>query len=184
MTVADILQYLLLIVGSWLTLVAYWLATVALTPRLVERCAARNGGHPVRDTLVGLVIALPLAVLGLVAAKQLGEVAVPVVLGCWLLAVMGALVGAAGLAQRIGAGLTSPLDAAQPWRRMLRGGMVLGLVFFLPLLGWYVLLPWALVSGLGALVGSLGAQRQPRAPLSHDDASDGATVATAIERVR
>ena len=86
MTVADILQYLLLIVGSWLTLIAYWLATVALAPRLVERCAARYGGHPVRDTLVGLVIALPLAVLGLVAAKQLGGVAVPVVLGCWLLA--------------------------------------------------------------------------------------------------
>ena len=182
MTVADILQYLLLIVGSWLTLIAYWLATVALAPRLVERCAARYGGHPVRDTLVGLVIALPLAVLGLVAAKQLGKVAVPVVLGCWLLAGLLALVGAAGLAQRIGAGLTSPLDAVQPWRRVLRGGMVLGLVFCLPVLGWYVLLPWTLVSGLGAVVGNLGAQPRPPAPLPRDDASDSATVATAIER--
>ena len=39
--------------------------------------------------------------------------------------ILGGLVGSAGLAQRIGAGLPSPADLTQPWRRVLRGGIVL-----------------------------------------------------------
>jgi len=156
MILTDLLQYLILVIGSWLVLNAYWLATVALAPRLVERCAARYGGHPLRATLVGLAVALPLAVIGIALAKQGGGLA-PVVITLWLLAGLAALIGSAGLAQRIGAGLASPLDGSQPWRRVLRGGAVLALVFLMPLLGWFVLLPWVLVSGLGVVIGSLGA---------------------------
>jgi hypothetical protein len=63
------------------------------------------------------------------------------------------------LVLRIGAGLPSPTDEQQPWRRVLRGGILLALTFLLPIVGWIVLPLWALVSGLGAFLLSL---RGPR----------------------
>ena len=38
---------------------------------------------------------------------------------------------------------------------MLRGGVVLVFLFLLPVIGWFIVLPWALVSGVGALLLSL-----------------------------
>ena len=43
--------------------------------------------------------------------------------------VLSGLVGSAGLAAQIGTGLASPADQTQSWRRVLRGGIVLGLTF-------------------------------------------------------
>ncbi len=60
--------------------------------------------------------------------------------------------GSAGLGDRIGVGLPSAGDATQPWRRLLRGGTVLSLTFLLPIVGWVGVLPWTLVSGVGAAV--------------------------------
>jgi len=76
------------------------------------------------------------------------------------------LAGSSGLALRIGMGLNSPLDATQPWRRVLRGGVVLSCSFLLPVVGWVILPLWVLVSGLGAFM--LGFKEQkaqyPSAP--------------------
>jgi hypothetical protein len=69
-----------------------------------------------------------------------------------LLMLVSAVFGLAGLARRVGAGLPSPLDEAQPWRSSLRGGLVLAATFLLPFGGWFVLLPCALVSGFGVSV--------------------------------
>jgi hypothetical protein len=63
--------------------------------------------------------------------------------------ILPALFGSSGLALRVGAGLSSPADGDQPWRRTLRGGVVLGGTFLLPFAGWFVVLPVALVSGFG-----------------------------------
>jgi len=46
-------------------------------------------------------------------------------------------------------------DARLPWRRVLRGGTVLSFAFVLPVIGWFGLLPWTLVSGVGASLGSI-----------------------------
>jgi hypothetical protein len=43
------------------------------------------------------------------------------------------------------------VDLDQPWRRVLRGGAVLALLFVVPLLGWFAVFPLTLASGLGAL---------------------------------
>jgi hypothetical protein len=163
MIMADILLWTLIILGVYGVLVAYWVGAYALFPSLVERCRATYGVRPVASTLVGLVIALPALGIGIAAAKALPHPVVQLpVIGALLLVGLLCLVGSAGLALRIGSGMPSPHDAAQPWRRLLRGGMVLGLAFVMPFLGWFVLLPWALVSGLGAFVLS------PRSPAPVD----------------
>jgi hypothetical protein len=164
MIMADVLTWFLIIAGVYLVMVCYWLSAVALFPGAVEACRARYA-RPVATTAVGLLVLAPLLVVGLAAAnaiKQPGPAgAVKVSL---LLLLLPAFLGSAGLALRIGAGLWSPRDADQPWRRVLRGSLVLAPTFLLPFLGWFVVLPWTLVSGFGAALLTLrDARRAPAA---------------------
>jgi hypothetical protein len=153
MIMADILLWTLIILGTYVVLVAYWIGAYALFPGRVERCHSVYGSRPVAATLVGLLILLPSLFLGIGLVKALPHPALQTpVIGALLVLTLLCLVGSAGFALRIGSGMSSPLDATQPWRRSLRGGLVLGLVFVLPFLGWFVLLPWTLASGLGAFV--------------------------------
>jgi hypothetical protein len=153
MTIADVLSWFLLVSGTYVALVSVWLAAGALVPATVERCSELCA-RPVRVTLVGLVLGLPLLVIGAAVAGRgrhapaLGALGV----GLLMLFFLPAVFGLAGLARRIGAGLGSPADGAQPGCLTLRGGAVLAATFLLPFGGWFLLLPWALVSGFGATV--------------------------------
>ena len=71
-----------------------------------------------------------------------------------ILLVLSGLAGSSGLAAQIGAGLASPADQSQSWRRVLRGGIVLGLTFILPIAGWFLILPISLIMGCGAALRS------------------------------
>jgi hypothetical protein len=158
LTTANILGWLFFIIALQMTFIAHWLATVALSPGRVET-AAEQYARPIRAILIGL---LPLAILlgvgiGILskappAVKWVGGliIAIPIVLG---------LAGASGLAQRIGAGLPSPLDEHQPWRRTLRGGTVMALAMLLPVIGQIFFIPLVLASGLGVWTLGLFAAR-------------------------
>jgi hypothetical protein len=148
MRTPDLLFWLLLITGTYLALVAYWLAAVALFAPAVERARLTYATRPVGSTVLGLVLFLPLLALGKVAPGPVKLVGA-VVLGALLLL---ALIGSAGLADKIGAGLPLPNDTARPWQRVLRGGTVLGLLFVIPGLGWFGMLPLTLASGLGTFI--------------------------------
>jgi hypothetical protein len=176
MIMADILLWTLIILGTFIVFVAYWVGAYALFPALVERCRASYGARPVAATLLGLSILLPAIALATALTKALPHPVVTIpVIGAMLALALLCLIGSAGLALRIGAGMTSTLDATQPWRRVLRGGMVLGLAFVMPFLGWFVLLPWSLASGLGALVLS----RRALAPVRQAAAIEAPPVASA-----
>ena len=170
MIMADVLKILLIIVGILTIYVSYWLLAEALFPVLVER-ASRHYGRPVKITLVGLVAAVAPIVIGLTLAKVpnplfkvlgLTLVVVPAMLG---------LAGSAGLTLRIGAGLPSPRDEREPWRRVLRGGILLAFSFLLPVVGWFVLPIWALVSGFGAFILCLK-ERQSERPTTLKPANE------------
>ena len=148
MNAPDLLFWFLMFAGTYLALVASWLAAVALFAPSVERARLTYATRPVGSTLLGLVLFLPLLFAGKVAPGPL-KLVVAVALGALLLL---ALVGSAGLADKIGAGLPMPDDGSRPWRRVLRGGAVLGLLFVIPGLGWFGVLPLVLASGLGTFV--------------------------------
>ena len=153
MIMADVLKYVLLVLGAIVVIVSYWLVSAALFPVVVDRARASYGLRPWRITGVGLLVAFPLLLLGAAllngapngGLKVVGGVlaGVPFVLG---------LVGSAGLSERVGRGLVHADDTRSPWRRSLRGGAVLALTFLLPVVGWFVVLPWVLLSGCGATV--------------------------------
>ena len=162
MIMADVWKILFLILGTQGVMVSYWLLAAALFPDALRRARTAYDQRSGRVTVTGLVTAIPtlLAGAGLLQApnpllKLIGGVLVstPIALG---------LVGSAGLCDRIGAGLPGDADVRLPWRRVLRGGIVLSFAFVLPVLGWFVLLPWTLVSGVGASLGSL--RRRPAEP--------------------
>jgi hypothetical protein len=166
MTMADVLRIFLLIVGTLLIFISYWLATEALFPELVERCREKYSRHVLRTSVVGLALAFPLILIGILflsrspnpVGKLVGWAFIsgPVFLG---------LAGSTGLSRRIGMGLPSAVDERQPWRPVLRGGIVLSFTFLLPFAGWFLVLPWTLISGFGAAVGSLVFKPRPSSPV-------------------
>jgi len=165
-TTANVLVWLFIALGFFLMFVSYWLAAAALFPDHVARCSS-HFSRPIRTTLIGLLvfvvpISIGIAVLNAAPAslKWVGLllVAAPILAG---------LVGSAGLARRIGVGLPTPEDGVQPWRAVLRGGIVLALTFLLPILGQLLLIPLVLAAGTGAAVFSWwGERRAHRAALA------------------
>lgn len=179
MIMADVLTWFLIIIGSLLVFVAHWLGAYGLFPTLVDGCAERYGRRPVAATFLGLAILVPLLVLTTVLSK-VGPVGGMIALLILTVPVMFALLGSAGLALRVGRGLASPSDAVQPWRRILRGGIVLALVFLLPVIGWLVVMPWALVSGVGvALMAMRGGRPVSPRVLPTADATAATVITTA-----
>ena len=152
MIMADVLKIVFLILGFQIVYVCYWLASEALFPSFVDRACAQYQSHAFKITLLGVLVFVPLVFAGIAIGKMpnpffkfvgvfLGSV--PVLLG---------LLGSAGLSRRIGIGLPSSLDETQPWRRGLRGGIVLVFVFLLPVIGWFVVMPLTIASGVGAAI--------------------------------
>lgn len=174
MIMADVFKILFLIVGTLIVFVSYWLASAALFPALTSNARRRYQAHPVRITFLGLAVTAPSVLLSAIllqspnpAFKLTGAV-------CVSLTVLFGLLGSTGLSQRIGYGLPALADEQQPWRRVLRGGSVLALTFVLPVIGWFLVLPWTLVSGVGAAVASLRSDRAAAARL------EGATAPAAM----
>ena len=162
---ADILKILLIIIGILLVYVSYWLLSVALFPKLVEG-ASRQYGRPIRITLLGLALSILPLVLGIACSK--GANPLLKFIGISLIVIPGllGLAGSAGLTFRIGEGLRSPMDETQPWRRVLRGGIVLAFSFLLPFVGWIIIPIWVLVSGLGAFTLALRHQKKEQEPVN------------------
>ena len=155
MTIANVLQILLLILGLMLVFQAYWLFGTALFPHLVAQARDRYK-TPIRTTLIGLAVVVPTFLVGFVAMGK-GSNPVIQIIGIVIgtIPLMLGAIGSAGLCQLIGLGLPAPGDQSQNWRRVWRGGWVLNFCYLLPLAGWFVILPWGIISGCGAFVTSL-----------------------------
>jgi hypothetical protein len=149
MNLADVFTFLFIILGFVIVYVGYWLMAGALFPKMVERSAAQLGRAPVKTTLLGAVLLVPLMMICL---RSISGKLRFIGIGIALFLMLAALFGSAGLALRIGQGMPSPRDAQEPWRRMLRGGIVLALTFVLPFVGWVLVMPLAFLGGFGAFV--------------------------------
>lgn len=166
MNLADVFTILFIILGFLIVYVGYWLLAVGLFPRFVERCAERIGEAPVKITLLGAVTLTPVVAIGLgissAAPNGAGKVAG---LALALCGALGALLGSAGLALRIGTGLKSARDEQEPWRRVLRGSIVLALTFVMPFLGTFIVMPLAFFSGFGACIAGLWRKKPAPVPV-------------------
>lgn len=152
MNLADVFTVVFIILGFLIVFVAYWLAAAGLFPTLVERCSQRLGTSPIKATLVGLISWGPMLAIGSWISNHApngpGKFVGVLIL---IVSALIALAGSAGLAFRVGSGLRSSRDESEPWRIVLRGGIVLALTFVLPFVGTAVMI-WSFIAGFGALV--------------------------------
>jgi hypothetical protein len=155
MIMADILMWALILGATYVIIVCYWLLASALFAGQVGRCQERYTTRPVRTTIAGLLTLVPLLVLAAVVGKVPHPAIQVSALILGLACILIGLFGSAGLAQRVGEGLASRRDEREPWRRVRRGGLVLAITFFLPFIGWFLVLPITLISGFGAFILSI-----------------------------
>ena len=150
MIMADVFKILFLTIGGLVIVISYWLIAEALFTKSVRRARDLYAGHAVRTTLVGALAGVPITFIGiaLISSGAGASIGIPVL----SIAVVAGLFGSAGLARLIGEGLPSERDDREPWRAVMRGGAVLSLACLLPFAGWFILLPLALASGLGAII--------------------------------
>jgi hypothetical protein len=152
MLMADTMAIFFVILGLLLAFPGLWILCRGLWPRAVARAAAVCGKGLIKPFLAGL----PLTAVMIIAAAVLGNLGpagkiAAVVTVCLYL--MIANCGVAGLVTVVGerlAGHSGDVGPQLPWRATLRGGVALGLASLLPILGWFVILPAAVIVGCGA----------------------------------
>jgi len=150
MLFADAFAISLVVLGTVLGLVSFWIAARVLWPARVEAARAQLETKRWTSFFIGLV---PVGVvLGLLAA--LGSVGGPVAALALVLSAVFFFycqVGVAGLAAVIGDRLAD-LNTEPVWRTQRRGAIILALSFLFPLLGWLGLTVATLIMGAGAMV--------------------------------
>jgi hypothetical protein len=169
MNLADVFTFLFVILGFVIVFVCYWLMAAGVAPEFVGRAADQLRRGAFRSTALGLVTMIPLIVIGaLISQKASNGVLKIIGITIVLLPLLFALFGSAGWALRVGTGLKSRRDEREPWRRVLRGGIVLGITFVLPFIGTFVLMPLVFLSGFGAFILALrgGAPVIAQAPVA------------------
>ena len=135
--------------AAFLILLGHWAAAAGMFPQATKAFAAVYDQRPLRATLVGIFTYGPLFLLLLQSAKIPNGALRLLVVIAGFNALLIALIGSAGLALRIGRNLCTEADT---WRQVLRGGVMLALVFITPLLGSLFLLHIGLASGFGAFL--------------------------------
>ena len=155
MIMADVFKILFPVLGTLMSFVCYCLLFEGTFPAAVERCRQTYQTRPIKSLLLGGVIGVPGVALGLAFLNSGEPVGIFLGLCALFLLFSFSILGAAGLASLIGQRLNSPQDIHQPWKRVYRGSVVLAITFIFPMLGWFMVLPITLASGLGAALFSL-----------------------------
>lgn len=156
MTGAVVYGYFFIHVGVIVVAAAYFMIGSVLAPQVTRRARARFARRPWLPVLLGLVISAPwvAAALVLLAAPSSPAKFVGAVAGClWILF---GLLGGAALAQHFGApGSAGPVR----WNETMRGGLLIGLTWILPLVGWLGMLPLTIAAGVGCMMMGLIPER-------------------------
>ena len=144
-----VLAIVALHLAAFLILLGHWAATAGMWPRATRAFAEVYEQRLARALLVGVFTYGPLIALLLAS----GNIPNPLVKIVALIGGFGAIlfgfIGTSGLALRIGRNLSPGADL---WPQVLRGGVMLALVFITPFLGWLFLLHVGLASGFGAFL--------------------------------
>ena len=158
----EVLYLILAVIASGFALVAFFVALKALFPNRVERTGVIADQTPGRAFMVGLVNfaffgAVALAFFGLGNALGVETINVIAVL-VLVFPAIGLAMGLAGIVQLV-AEQIAPESLGV--RRTAWGTLTLILACSLPVFGWFGLLPYAGLLGMGAFILSLF-QRAPR----------------------
>ncbi|MCI0631274.1 MAG: hypothetical protein L0Y44_11550 [Phycisphaerales bacterium] len=153
---ATVHTYLLIHLGVIAVVCAYYALSAAMAPHLTERARLRFAKRPWLPALIGIGVSLPWVVASLVlmSLPMGGAKFAGATLG--LLWILCGLIGGAAIAQHVGQGAAT----SEAWVRSVRGGLFITLTWVLPLVGWLIMIPLTLASGIGCLIVGLVPSRQ------------------------
>ncbi|MBT3313758.1 MAG: hypothetical protein HN390_04005 [Anaerolineae bacterium] len=137
-------------------LTAWWL----LFPATVERAQTRLDESPWKSFWVGLVVLIILAIPTMVLLSAGGGVGQ--FLGWALVAAILTVngIGAAGIAAKMGLLLAKRSDGLSPASAFVRGAVALELAAVFPLVGWFIVIPLAIIASLGATAFALFSKKK------------------------
>jgi len=152
----DILRLLLIILLLTTSLCAYFLVVSALFPKRVEKTqrainqfAARSFGVGFVNFLFFGVIAIVLFSIAENASGFLkGVLTIPALVTTGLLALLITF-GLSSVVNELGARL---FPEQSTWKRTLWGTVILSFACALPFVGWFLLLPYVSLVGIGAVI--------------------------------
>ena len=145
----NVLAIVALHLAAFLILLGHWAATAGMWPRATRAFADVYQERLIRALIVGIFTYGPLIALLLASGSTPNPLIKIVALIGGFGAILFGFIGTSGLALRIGRNLSPDADL---WRQVLRGGVMLALVFITPFLGWLFLLHVGLASGFGAFL--------------------------------
>lgn len=144
-----------------LSLLGAMLLASAFFGPAVERTARACTSRPKTSLVIGLPITTIASLLCVGLLKGGGPArALGTVLAFALATAL--VIGLAGVALHVGAKLWSRYDVDRPYRRLLRGAIVVELAAALPVLGWLFVFPLLASLGIGAIAVGLFARAPSR----------------------
>ncbi len=150
MLMADTVKIFLIVLGSLLSLCAFWLFCRALWPSLVKK----SQSHCQEKALKCFFLGLPISAVPIIAFLILVNLPQPILkiigFAIFFLYLVYANIGVAGLVTMMGERLREGTSPASPWGTTLLGSLVLSFTSLLPLFGWFFIFPIALITGAGA----------------------------------
>jgi len=144
-----VLSLVFIHLAVFLILLGHWVAAVGMFPKATRSLADVYEQRPLRALLVGIFTFGPLFLIFIQNGKIHSAGLRVFVFVAMAVALIVAFAGSAGLAWRIGRNLSTSADS---WQQILRGGVMLALVFITPFVGWFLMLPLGLASGFGAVL--------------------------------
>lgn len=162
----DFIRHIVVFIIILISLAAFFVVLKALFPQRLAKISAIADAMPGRAFLVGLVNflffgAFVMTFLALNDKFGRGLLVIPALFFLTPLT-LGLSFGLGGITQLLGQRLTPQKTELQ---RTIWGALALGFACLLPIVGWFVLLPYTGLLGLGAFIISFF-YRLPSAPLS------------------
>ena len=152
----DFLIVTLTAISLGLILIPYFIVLGALFPARIEKIKEVINRIPGRSFMIGLVnflfflaVALLLFSLSGQADGFLKSILLIPALAITIILCVSLSLGMTGMVVVIGERIT---PTQSPWRQTLWGALLLGLGCAVPLLGWFLLLPAAAWTGMGAFI--------------------------------
>lgn len=163
LVIGDVLAIVAALVGSAITVWALVMALSMLFVRRVEVAAESVERHPWGAALLGFGL---IATVGLVGTT-LAAVPMPLVklMGLTILLVLSvlAMVGIGGLSHLISRRVRAYAPETTPYQALVKGSSLIVMAGFVPFVGWFLVGPVVIMTGLGACAMALvkGVARNP-----------------------
>jgi hypothetical protein len=147
---ADVYTVTFIIIGILLSLPALLVALNILMPRLIQRAQTRLDQTPVKCFFLGLPIAGFIILYSLVMFQSnVGVLQTSAFIMTFLGLGVGSI-GGAGLARLLGSRLAPMASPNSPLTNLVRGAVVYEFACLVPIVGWFLFIPIAGITAIGA----------------------------------